>query len=312
MLKPRKSGTANREENDAYFTSHETVALVVNKICETLFLSKSDLLVDSSAGDNRFVRLLKIYIPGIKCASFDINPRDVAVKEQDWLQVTKGQFNRPICLAFNPPFGLSSKMIKLFIAHAIEIADVTKMVLIHPTIDLPYITPVGYSVVYTEILPAFSFERPNGRKYDANCSFSFFWRDAIQPISCVFKPRNKCATDNNYWIKYTQSGKLSRKHQMLVRRVGVNFLRQAYIVDNLVPLYYIENGSCTPTTEFMHKVDCDGFYKCEILDRNVDIVKTCINITASERDARDLLKKPNSIAHENMNKVLSQAVVYKK
>ena len=313
-MPPKKSGTARRVKNDAYYTTNDVVIHAVEKAKEMEFLAAEDVFVDTSAGDNRLSRALKSAF-GIDCIAFDIDPKDNGVTKCDWLQTTRDmlqiEYDRQVCIGFNPPFGLSSGMIRKFLEHAFTVANVTKIMLIHPTIDLKRVTPSTFNVVHTETLPKNSFEIVGGKKYNTNASLSFFAKNIDCPTTTkpFFILRTKADKAHLHWIKYSRYEPINDDHNMIIRRTGVNFLRQIYIIKKKTPQYYIENGIVSACKNFNHLVTSDAFFKCLITNNKVDLIKTAEKITTCRRDQDDLLKTPPSTTHEHTNRILKECVV---
>lgn len=305
----KKPGTGNRESNDTYYTKQSVIDNIAKYISDSVYLNDCDLIVDFSAGDNRFLNTLCCKAKKI---GFDINPMNKNVIKKDWFSVTKEDIQERYALCLNPPFGLQSNMIKKFLIHAFTLGHPEIILLIHPTIDLLYLIPSGYSVIHTEKLPQNSFERLDGKNYHTNASFSIFKLDPSEKRDIgKFEKRPKAATPELSWIRYTRLGKVSHRHSLLVRRTGVNFLRQAYIINKGRPLWYVENGRVDKCDQFKHVVDSEAFFKCEILDSNVDMLETTKNITCSERMDIDFLKTPPSTTNEHMNTTLHKCLVNK-
>lgn len=316
--KPRKTGTVNRIKNDVYYTAQSAIDLAVERIRALDFIDPArDVLVDGSAGDNRFLAALGRKMPGLETRAFDLDPKDARVAKKDWFECTAADLAIPegkrVCFGFNPPFGYESSLVKRFMAHACAIADVDAFVLVHPIISTEMVIPAEFEVVHTELLPPSSFQRgcePGAQPYDTNASLTFFRR--IKPGRTLTFPRRKVAPRGAVdWMEFCRYGAITDEHQFLIRRTGVNFLRQVYIIKNKKPRYFIEKGVVHKVKEFRHVVASQVFFKCRLLKPNIALRETAKRLSMLPRDPRDLFKKPSNTTNEWMNRVLVDAVVYK-
>jgi len=111
-------------ENEAYFTSAAVARQCVDFMRQSFPLDAFDLVIEPSAGDGVFLRLL----PEGKRIGVDIAPQSAEIVEADfleWLPTTEG---RALTIG-NPPFGARASLAVKFIEHAAEFSDVIAFIL---------------------------------------------------------------------------------------------------------------------------------------------------------------------------------------
>lgn len=151
----------------------ETCADIANEYIDNyLSNNKLDLIyVDCSAGKNQFAPLLDIPYIAIDLHKYPQSQGSIIY--QDWLTVTKNQFNLPkntkIALGLNPPFGKRYHLLNAFMDHAFQQFEPQFIFLICPEkYTLSKNINQWYDLKYQIILPHFSFYRPNN-----NTNFDF-------------------------------------------------------------------------------------------------------------------------------------------
>lgn len=309
--RPAKPGTANREANDCYYTKTETVRMIVARMAEAKFMRGVDLFVDTSCGDNRAVATIRQTFRSLRTRSFDIDPSGDCgdAETRDWLDVRPGELQGRVCIGFNPPFGTASGQIRAFLKHALEVADVVKIGIVCPTADVAYVIPEKYDCVSMK-LPAASFETRAGASYHYPCSFVMATRTWPAPVPCSFRRRPPPEAGLVAWARFSRAGPVLSKHSLVVRRVGVNFLRQAYVLQGGGFVAFVERGERVKgLATFRHSVDGDAFFKIEITDPAVNVLETAEALTRAPRREEDEAKQPPSISQRDMNHALARCVV---
>ena len=110
--------------NEAYFTSSQVAEQCVDFVDHTYALDSFDLIVEPSAGDGAFLRLL----PEDKRIGLDIAPQEPHVVQTDFLDWLPGHSGRILTVG-NPPFGARASLAVKFIEHAAKYSEVIAFIL---------------------------------------------------------------------------------------------------------------------------------------------------------------------------------------
>jgi hypothetical protein len=157
-MKPKQSGTANREKLDSYYTCELVINEIVSNSIFREMINDVKCVVDCSAGDDKFINEVKkqfVNDSEIKTWSFDINPNADTVVKKDWFDVN--ELPDKYILGLKPPFGRQSSLIRKFINHALQINPPAAIVMVHPVKDT--IIPSGYEELQSYDLKPNSFIR---------------------------------------------------------------------------------------------------------------------------------------------------------
>jgi len=111
-------------KNEAYFTSAQVAQKCVDVVDRAFELSAFDVIVEPSAGDGAFLKLL----PEGKRIGVDVAPQIAEVVEADFLQWKPATSDRVLTIG-NPPFGARASLAVKFIAYAAEFSDVIAFIL---------------------------------------------------------------------------------------------------------------------------------------------------------------------------------------
>jgi len=111
-------------ENEAYFTNSAVAQQCVEFVGHAFPLNSFELIVEPSAGDGTFLKLL----PESNRVGLDIAPQSTGVVEADFLQWSPLTSGRVLTIG-NPPFGARASLAVQFIAHAATFSDVIAFIL---------------------------------------------------------------------------------------------------------------------------------------------------------------------------------------
>lgn len=316
----KQSGTANREENDTYLTRRQTVV----DIFVDVKLENPEIFdyrfVDFSAGDDRVYDIMDFK----KGTSFDINPRKQTVINRDWFDVIFDDLaigsEEDFVLGFNPPWGRSSVLIKKFLEHALSLAYPLYIMLVHPPDETIATFLLGYRTQMHIKLKANAFERADGTLFDTPAYFTLFKRcdDYKQIVAANPKPKTTsqrspvCKIPD--WLELSRSVKLDDEHNMIIRRTGVNFLRQVLVVDRrkIVHTSGLRTGMTGKNIEDCIMIDSESYYKLKIKFRNKQKdTKTILSKIADDvvnypRLQQHIIHKPPSTNNEYVVKMLEE------
>ena len=117
----------NRDkEKDKFYTPIETSIKCISKIN----LSNYDLIIEPSAGNGSFTN----NINHNNLISLDLYPENNNIIKQDWLKYKIPTKYKNVLIIGNPPFGISNKLSKQFITHALGFYNVKTIGFILPNV----------------------------------------------------------------------------------------------------------------------------------------------------------------------------------
>lgn len=168
----------NNVELDQFFTKTEIAQYCYKKLLEFLISKdiniKDCLFIEPSAGGGAFFNLL----PADQRIGLDIYPMAKGIIEQEFLSWTPPKTDKKIIVIGNPPFGYRAWLALLFMQKASEFADY-----------IAFILPMAFQsegkgcpknrikhlkIASTTILPANSFQTPDGKDYKINSLFQIW------------------------------------------------------------------------------------------------------------------------------------------
>jgi len=165
---------------------------VIAEKCFQLFLqhvkpAHEDLLIEPSAGDGSFVRLMKEFPSTFFC---DIQPEHPDVKSMDFLKEYVPPKDRKIHVIGNPPFGRQSSLARSFIkkcgSFAASISFILPKSFKKESFQRSF--PERYHLVYQEDLPDDSF-LVEGKTYSVPCVFQIWIRkEEVRPSETIESP----------------------------------------------------------------------------------------------------------------------------
>jgi hypothetical protein len=110
-------------EKDQFFTSNDLakycISVVDNKLKEFDLDINDYLLLEPSAGDGAFFN----QYPHNNKIGMDIEPREIGIIKEDFLNWLPNTINEPILTIGNPPFGLRGNLALRFVNHASTFSD---------------------------------------------------------------------------------------------------------------------------------------------------------------------------------------------
>lgn len=105
---------------DQFFTNPEIAKVCYKELCKVVPNKYRKLLIEPSAGDGSFFKLLPKGSKG-----FDLDPRCKGVVKKDWFKVMPADISMTadqVTIIGNPPFGASSNLAIKFLNHATTLA----------------------------------------------------------------------------------------------------------------------------------------------------------------------------------------------
>jgi predicted RNA methylase len=112
-----------RDTIDKYYTLPSIAKKCINLVSKHYYLDKFDLIIEPSAGNGSFSKLID------NCIAYDIEPEDVCILKQDFLEYKHKGTDDEVLVIGNPPFGRQSSTAKAFVSHAVEFATVIAFIL---------------------------------------------------------------------------------------------------------------------------------------------------------------------------------------
>lgn len=220
---------------DRYYTSDSALRLIKSIIDENDLFEGIDLLVDFSAGDDRFCRMFDM-----TTESYDISPRSHSVNKANWFEVDALCCKyESLAIGLNPPFGYKGQTARKFVEHAAQFSpDI--IVLIVPR---SFKFADGYSSFLEVNLEEDAF-------FDPDTGNTFCFPTKFMALrKGEKKPKSQKSRKKEREFKIRVSGQINEKTQMLIRRAGVYANEQFYcIVDDLV--YFMDRGRWFPGVDW--------------------------------------------------------------
>lgn len=108
-------------ENDKYYTSIELAKYCIDKTYEIIGNDIITDVIEPSAGNGAFSNQ-------INCTSYDIEPEDINIIEQDYLQLNL-PYKKGRLIIGNPPYGPKMHLVVKFFKKSIEIGDYISFIL---------------------------------------------------------------------------------------------------------------------------------------------------------------------------------------
>lgn len=217
-----KARTKCESMKDQFYTTEAVIRKCI--ALATPFLEKATSCLDFSAGNDDFVKHMKLSCPSIASYySYDIDPRSSSVIQQDFLQLDPFPVD---VIGFNPPFGHKSATIKKFLVHAAKFTPRVFMLIL--PFHSEWIYPAQYKEVLHVKLEENSFYVPGqGKEFKIkNCKFVVLQHDAtyvhpgIDKSEVVFDMMKRLPQSKveEWWPEFKQG--------FAVRRTGVNSGKQ--------------------------------------------------------------------------------------
>lgn len=244
MPKGTTKSLGQKDKLDKFYTKTEHVKTILNLIN----LSDYDIIIEPSAGDGAFSKLIP------NCIALDISPEDESIIKQDFLSYYPEEKGK-ILLIGNPPFGQQCNLAIQFFNHGAEFATAIAFILpksfkknsIQNRLNLNF-------ALSKEIeLPSNAFLL-NGENYDVPCVFQLWERISI--------PRKKFTfpmTSN--FISFTKD---PSKANFRIQRVGGNAGKAfADKTGAISSNYYIINTSNLSTEDLMDIINKLNFPSIE-------------------------------------------------
>lgn len=206
---------------DRFYTKDNTLKTIYEIIMKNNFMDGVDLLVDFSAGDNRFCKMFDI-----QTESYDILPFSKEILQRDWFAIDAlvNKYKK-LAVGLNPPFGYMGKIAKQFVEHAVNFEPEFLFLIVPRSFSFR----IGYSVVLEENLDENAFFDPQtGKDFCFPTKFLVLKKyneEKYVKAEKVSKPE----TPRNFSIRV--AGPINPKTQMLIRRAGVYANDQFYCMD---------------------------------------------------------------------------------
>lgn len=200
-----------RNTIDKFYTSPEAVIECMNKIRDYIDISKSDIVIEPSAGNGAFISEIKSIAD--KVYFFDIDPDHNEITKQDFLNLNYESFiGESVHVIGNPPFGRQSSMaikfIKLCCKFATSISFILPKSFKKESMRKHFHT--SFHLIHEMDIKSYSF-LVNDIEYDVPCVFQIWIKkDIDRPPIEILAP--KCFS----FVKKNNNPDIS------FRRVGVN------------------------------------------------------------------------------------------
>lgn len=200
----------NRNTIDKYYTKKEIVDMCITDIKNKLQINKTDLVIEPSAGNGAFIEKIKEITDNY--LFFDIEPENNNIQKQDYLKLEYKNFDKPVHIVGNPPFGRQSATAIQFIKYSCLYATSISFILpkSFKKDSLKKHFDLKFHLISELDLPTNSF-LVNNVETDVPCVFQIWLKkDEPRKTELPNKP-------NNFkFVKKTDNPDIS------FRRVGVN------------------------------------------------------------------------------------------
>lgn len=170
-----------KQENDKFYTSEKAVQLVMS----TLDLSKFNFVIEPSAGNGSFSRM----IDHEGLISLDIAPEADGIRQQDWLLFEPTGLSGRILVVGNPPFGNQGSLAMKFVTKSAEIGADTIAFILPKSFKKDSIKnkiPLDFHLESEVDLPDDSFTL-EGSPYKVPCVFQVWTRRDTQRAPKILK-----------------------------------------------------------------------------------------------------------------------------
>jgi len=200
-----------RTNLDKFYTNENVVKTCINCIKEHSFISRSDLIIEPSAGNGAFIDSIKSF--GCEYTFYDIEPRHPEVILQDYTSL-KVEHNGTgkIHIIGNPPFGRQSSLALKFIKKSCEFCETFSFVLPRSfkKDSFKNKVPECFHLLREIDLPKDSF-LVDGKVYDVPCVFQIYVKRGFP------RPKPVKLTPKSFdFVNKTDAPDVS------FRRVGIN------------------------------------------------------------------------------------------
>lgn len=119
-----------RDIYDKFYTKNKIVKKCISLIKENLNISKNDLIIEPSAGNGSFIKMIKKLSNNY--IFFDLKPEHEEIIEQNYLELDYNEFKenyKKIHIIGNPPFGRQSSLAIKFIKKSCEFCNSISFIL---------------------------------------------------------------------------------------------------------------------------------------------------------------------------------------
>ena len=202
-----------RNTIDKFYTKESAVTLCIGFIQQHLSISKSDLIIEPSAGNGQFLPKIKLLSDNYRF--YDLEPDNAEVLKQDYLLLNYDEFKTndlKIHIIGNPPFGRQSSLAIKFIKKSCEFCNSISFILpkSFKKDSLKKSFPLNFHLIFEIDLPENSF-LVEGNEYNVDTVFQIWKkrdtnRELVEKIDPV----------NFQFVSKTDNPDIS------FRRVGVN------------------------------------------------------------------------------------------
>jgi predicted RNA methylase len=190
---------------DKYYTKRG----VINSILNYIDFDRYDLIVEPSAGDNRFIDTIKNLYPNKKIIGIDIQPENSNIIKCDYLKFESYPEYCNLLVIGNPPFGRQSNLAVKFFNKAAEKAACIAFILPRSfkKESVQRKLNVNFHLDFEIDLPKNSFEYES-KSYDIPCVFQrWIKKDIIRSCNIVSPIAYKFVKKNE-------------THDIVIQRVG--------------------------------------------------------------------------------------------
>lgn len=216
-----------KSELDKFYTNPKVAENCVNVLKK--YVSKTDVLIEPSAGNGSFSSLLN-------CTAYDIAPERNDIIQKNWFDVELPNE----CVVFgNPPFGNRNDLTKKFITHSLQNAKIIAFVLpkVFQKKTMQSVFPDNWSLVENIPLPKNSFLLEN-KPYHVPAVFQIWIKD--HPINNRESIKFTQKTDdfefskNGEWFIFGAAPhKIIPSKEKLLNNRGYTFYSNEEIVERL-------------------------------------------------------------------------------
>jgi len=272
------------KELDKYYTSINNIKFIINKY--KLFIQNFDIIIEPSAGDGRFIEILKKEFPNKTIIGFDILPEHKNIIKKDFLSLNINDYvnikNKKILIIGNPPYGKNAKLAFDFIFKAFEITNEVIFILSKTFISNRYKKKLDKKDIYIKNyfnLPEDIFYL-NEKKKIINTYCIHFGK--YKPFNKYTKTKENNQIINNIKLQYTKD---KEKANFVIRRVGGH---AGKVIDKNIEKYSLQSN---------YFIICNNKKLKEFLIKNYEKLnkiaknKTLTNPSLSKKDLENFINK---------------------
>jgi len=265
---------------EQYYTSPEAVDICLNELKNHIDVNKFCFL-EPAGGTGEFIKgFQRMGIQDDQIISYDIEPKHPLVNQQNFLETTKINSDKPICCITNPPFGRASSLAKKFFNKAAESSDYIGFLVpkswrkwsVHNSLDL------NFHLIADIDMQNDCFYLPDGTKKEKSTLKTVFQIWQKKDVK-----RKKIKIKDHGLLKKINKDKNGMIHNADVQLIIFGYSAGKVFELNRNPTKYVTTSAYfqadQKTIDAMRKVDMSKFYNnvAYVQALSINEINYCLN-----------------------------------